>query len=121
MSLLEKLWGDFMKLFTLAPVIAPIVAVADPNAAQGVATVEAGLVALQPTVNAVNTALGGNQTHEQLVTAVTSAVAQSSASLTKMGVMSATTDEHIQAVAPLINAAVAVSGLANNQATPPKP
>ncbi len=123
MSLLQKLWGDIEKLFKLAPVIAPIVVAADPNAAAGVAAVEAGITALQPTVDAVNKAAGGNQTHEQLVAGMADALAQSSVSLTKLGVMDATTNEHIQAVAPLFEAAVAVSGLASNAAvntpTPP--
>lgn len=108
MSILDTIWADLKKLFAFAPVIAAV----DPNAAGGIATAEAAVAALQPTVKAVQDAANGTLGHAELVSKVTDAVAASSASLTKLGLVNGTTDQHIQAAAPLINAAVAVSGLA---------
>ena len=108
MNLLETLWGDLMKIFHWAPVVAAI----DPNAAGGIARAEAVITALQPTVAAVSAA--GTQTHAQLVDSVTQAIAASSASLTKMGLVSGATNDHLLAVVPLISAAVAASGLASD-------
>ena len=105
---LATVWADLKKIFAFAPVVAAI----DPNAAAGIATAAAAVQALQPVVQAVHDANGGNLSHADLVSKVTDAVAQSSAELVKAGVLSTTTDQHIQAAAPLIHTAVAISGLA---------
>ena len=111
---LSTFWADLQKIFAFAPVIAAL----DPNAAGGIAVASAAVAALQPTVQAVVAASSSPQTHEQIVAAVTSAVTAGSTELVKLGVMSATTDQHVQAVAPLINAAVAASGLATPAVAP---
>lgn len=105
---LATLWADLKKIFAFAPVVAAV----DPNAANGIAHAAAAVQALQPVVQAVHEVNGGTLTHGELVDKVTDAVAQSSSELAKAGVLSTTTDQHIQAAAPLIHAAVAVSGLA---------
>ncbi len=108
MNLFETIWADLNKLFAFAPLVAAI----DPNAAGGIATAELAVAALQPTISVLSQNANGTLSHDQLVQQTTNAVAQSSASLTKLGMVSATTDQHIQAAVPLINAAVAISGLA---------
>ena len=108
MSVFSNLWADLLKIFAFAPVVAAV----DPNAAHGIATAEAAVTALQPTVAAVQAAANGALNHADLVSSVTNAVSASSTKLVAMGVMSGTTDQHIQALVPVINAAVAVSGLA---------
>ena len=105
---LATLWADLQKIFAFAPVVAAI----DPNAAGGIATAVAAITDLQPTVTAVQTAANGGLNHADLVTAVTAAVSASSTQLVAAGVMSGTTEQHIQAIVPVINAAVALSGLA---------
>lgn len=105
---LATVWADLKKIFAFAPVVAAI----DPNAAGGIATAAAAVQALQPVVQAVQDANNGTLNHADLVNKVTDAVVQSSAELAKAGVLSTTTDQHVQAAAPLIHAAVAVSGLA---------
>ena len=108
MNILATLWADLMKVFAFAPVVAAL----DPNASKGIAVASAAVAALQPTVAAIHAASDGTLTHEQLVEQVTTAVASSSSELSKLGIVSSTTDAHLQAAVPLINAAVAVSGLA---------
>lgn len=105
---LATVWADLKKIFAFAHIIAAV----DPGAAPDVARAEAAVAALQPTVKAVQDAANGALSHDELVVKVTDAVAASSASLAKQGLLSGTTDQHIQAAAPLIHAAVAVSGLA---------
>lgn len=114
MNLFSTIWADLLKIFAFAPVVAA----ADPHAAQGIATAEAAVAALQPTVTAVQAAANGGLNHADLVSAVTTAVSASSTKLVAMGVMSGTTDQHIRALVPVINAAVAVSGLATGPVTP---
>lgn len=109
---LATVWADLLKIFAFAPVIAAV----DPNAAAGIATAEAAIQALQPTVKAVQDANNGTLTHAELIAGVSAAIASSSASLAKQGMVSGTTDQHVQALATLIPAAVAVSNLAVPQA-----
>ena len=117
MSLLSTLWADLQKIFAFAPVVAAL----DPNAAGGIATASAAIAALQPVINEVHAASDGTLDHAALVAQVTSAVSKSSAELSKLGILDAATNEHLQAAAPLINAAVAVSGLAVQLTTPSAP
>lgn len=105
---LATVWADLKKIFAFAPVVAAI----DPQAAGGIATAAAVVQALQPVVQAVQDANGGTLSHADLVAKVTDAVAQSSTELAKAGMLSTATDQHVQTVAPLIHAAVTVSGLA---------
>jgi hypothetical protein len=114
MSLLSTIWADLQKLLAFAPVVAAV----DPNAAGGIASAELAVAALKPTVEAVASANAGQLSHADMVTQVTNAIATTSASLVKQGLVSSTTDQHIQALAPAINAAVAISGLAAAPVTP---
>ncbi len=114
MSLLETVWADLKKIFAFAPVIAAV----DPNAAGGITAVSAAVAALQPVVSAVSASNGNSLNHADLVIKVTDAIAKSSAALAAQGILSGTTDQHIQAAAPLIHAAVAVSGLASDAQAP---
>ena len=102
---LATLWADLEKVLAFAHIYAAI----RPGAAADVAVAEKTVAALQPVVQAVQTAANGSLDHAGLVTGVTDAIA---AGLAKQGLVSGTADAHIQAVAPLIHAAVAISGLA---------
>lgn len=108
MNFLSALWLDLEKIFAFAPVVA----VLDPAAAGGIVKAQAAVAALQPTVAAVQNAAGGTLDHATLVTQVSNAVAQSAAALAVQGLVNADTNAHVQAAAPLINAAVMMSGLA---------
>lgn len=108
MSFLPTLWADLQKVFAFAHIFAAI----NPGAAADVAVAEKAVTALQPVVQAVQDAANGSLDHAGLVAGVTDAIAAGSASLVKQGLVSSTTDDHIQAAAPLIHAAVAISGLA---------
>jgi len=108
MSLLSTLWHDLEKIFAFAPVVA----VVDPNAAGGIDKATAAIKALQPTVAAIAAANTSQLSHADMVAQVTNAVASSSAKLAELGLVDGATNDHVQAAAPLINAAVAVSGLA---------
>lgn len=108
MSILSTLWADLQKLFAFAPIVAAV----DPAEAGNIALASAAVAALQPTVTAVQNAANGTLAHADLVAGVTAAVSGSSAELTSLGLVTSTLDQHLQAAAPLINAAVAISGLA---------
>ena len=108
MHFFGTLWADIQKLFAVAPIVAAI----NPNAAGGIAAATAAMAALKPTIAAVQAAAGGALAHDDLVSGVTAALQSTSEALVASGQMSATTAEHMAATATLVNAAVAISGLA---------
>lgn len=112
MSIFETLYADLKKIFAFAPVAVAVAKVSDPQNAEAIDTAAAAVASLQTTVQAVHDAVGGNQTHEQLVDGVTKAVADSANALAKQGMLSSPDNQHVQQAASIINAAVAVSGLA---------
>lgn len=105
---LAALESDLKKIFAFAPVVAMI----DPQAAGGIAEAQAIIAALQPTIAAVQSVAGGGLNHADLVTGVVNAITTTSTALTAQGVMTGTTNQHVQALAPLVSAAVALSGIA---------
>jgi len=121
MGFFQTLDADFKKLFALLPIFSGIAAIADPTAAPEIAAVTTAVEALKPAADALQAAhvAAGNPAMDsvQLTQALTTAVTASSAGLTKLGVMSATTNDHVQALAPAINAAVQLSALSS----PPVP
>lgn len=121
MSLLTNLWEDLKKVLGFAIVWAPVVAIADPNAAIGIAKAQAAVTALMPVVAAVAAQTTAPQTHEQMVDAVTAVVQASSQLLTNSGVVTSTTNEHLQALVPLIHIAVLASGAASTPPASPLP
>ena len=111
MNFFGTLWADIQKLFAVAPIVAAI----DPAAAGGIAAATAAMAALKPTiaaVQAVATASGSPLAHADLVAKVASTLQATSEELVAQGCMSGSTAEHIAATSTLINAAVAISGLA---------
>ena len=116
MSFFTNLWEDLKKVLGFATVWAPVVAIADPSAAVGIAKAQEAVTTLMPIVAAVAAQSAIPQTHEQLVDSVTAVVQASSQILTSSGVVKSSTNDHIQALVPLIHAAVIASGSA---ATPP--
>lgn len=112
MSMLDTLWGDLKKIFAFAPLVA--VVAPGSEAAEVIAKASAAASALQPVVQAVHDANGGNLTHADLVAKVTDAVAQSSTALSAQGLLTGSTTQHLEATAQAIHAAVAISGLASD-------
>jgi hypothetical protein len=108
MKFFGTLWADIQKLLAFAPVVAAV----DPQAAAGIAEVTVAVSALTPTVAAVQAAANGTLDHANLVAGVTAALQKTSEALVAQGQMTATTAQHIAATSGLINAAVAISGLA---------
>jgi hypothetical protein len=119
MSFLSTLWTDIEKVLGVAQAIAPVVAVVDPNAAGGIAVAEKAISALQPTIATVAQAATGALTHEQLVDQVTNVVATGAKILADNGKIVASANDAIQALAPVIHAAVAASGLASTAPAAP--
>jgi len=101
-------FADLKKIFALANIFAAF----HPSAAPDLAKAEQTIADLQPIVKAVQNAANGALDHAGLVNGVTDAIAKGSASLVAQGLISGTTDQHVQALAAIIPAAVAVSGLA---------
>jgi hypothetical protein len=111
MNFFGTLWADIQKLLTFAPIVAAI----SPQSAITIAAVTAAMAAIKPTIEAVQavaTAEGNPLVHADLVAKVMSTLTDTSVALVAQGEMSATTEDHMASVASLINAAVAVSGLA---------
>jgi hypothetical protein len=108
MSLIQTLEADFKKIIAFIPFIDITAAIADPVDA---ASIKATVAALQPVISTVQAASGGVLSHSELVSGVIDAVTKSSAELATIGVLDATTAEHIVAITPIIHAAVAMSGM----------
>lgn len=122
MSLLQTIEADFKKILAFIPFVTTAVEVADPTDAAAIAAAtsvakdaaisQSIIAALQPTVAAVQATFSGTLKHDELVAGVTAAITASSTQLSDMGVLTATTADHVAAAANLVNAAVAISGLA---------
>lgn len=108
MTFFGTIWTDLQKLFAVAPLVAAV----DPNATASITQVTNAAAALKPTIAAVQAAASGALAHADLVTGVTAALQATSEALVAQGQMTATTAEHMAATSNLINAAVALSGLA---------
>ena len=113
MGFLQTLEADLKKIFAYLPLVSSIAAISDPTAAPEIMAATTAVTQLQPAIAAIQAAqaAAGNPalTQAQLTQKVTDAITVSSTELNKLGVMSSTTDAHIQALAPAINAAVALS------------
>jgi hypothetical protein len=119
MSLITTLENDLRKILAFLPFVSSAAAIVDPADAAALAVVakeaeaaKAIITALQPTISALQDAHGGVADHATLVAGVNDAIVRSSSQLSSMGVLSGTIDQHIEATGNLVNAAVAISGLA---------
>ena len=111
MSLLTTLESDLKKIISYLPFVGTVAAVADPADALAIKTTVA---ALQPVLVAVASESTDTLSHADFVANVVQKVSASSAELSAAGLLDATTAEHIAAITPVIQTAVALSGLAKS-------
>ena len=124
MSLLQTLEADFAKILTALKLVSPVVAIVDPSPEAAIAvasaikdatianTITAGLQSFISTTQAEATAAGAPFSHADLVAKVTNAISNVSAALVPEGGMTGATNDHVQALASLVNTAVTISGVA---------
>ena len=111
MSLLTDLESDLKKIISYLPFMGTVAAVADPADALAI---KAGVAALQPVLAAVASESADTLSHADFVANVIAKVSASSTELAAAGLLDSITAEHVAALTPVIETAVALSGLAKS-------